>query len=163
MENTEKTIIEFNNEENIIIFFGIKHIMWTTHRETKLLHYPRPKRVVIQMGKFIKRSIQLHPYLQSQFFLVKKCSPFQKSSVSFLSLILLANEAQAGVFSCAAVLAYYGTCQTACNAGWVTCMSGAGLVAGATLGVGGGVAAIGCSVAQGACMAACASTAAAMW
>ncbi len=81
------------------------------------------------------------------------------SSIAFVPLILLANKAEAGIISCAAGLVYYGTCQTACNAGWVTCMSGAGLVAGATVGVGGVVAAAGCSVAQGACMATCATTA----
>mmetsp|Transcript_28911 Transcript_28911/g.52373 ORF Transcript_28911/g.52373 Transcript_28911/m.52373 type:complete len:98 (-) Transcript_28911:121-414(-) len=84
------------------------------------------------------------------------------SSFLFLPILLLAHQAQAGVFSCAAGLVYYGTCQTACNAGWVTCMSGAGLVAGVTLGIGGVVGAVGCSVAQGACMAICGATATAM-
>ena len=50
-------------------------------------------------------------------------------------------------------------CYTACNAGYVVCMSSSGLVAGATGPVGWWAwltsAAAGCSLAQGTCMAAC--------
>ena len=50
-------------------------------------------------------------------------------------------------------------CYTACNAGWCACMTGSGLVAGTTGPVGWYAwltsAAAGCSVVQGACMAAC--------
>mmetsp|Transcript_26749 Transcript_26749/g.39567 ORF Transcript_26749/g.39567 Transcript_26749/m.39567 type:complete len:97 (-) Transcript_26749:49-339(-) len=50
-------------------------------------------------------------------------------------------------------------CYTACNAGYVTCMTASGLVAGTTGPVGWWAwltsAAAGCSVVQGACMAAC--------
>ena len=53
----------------------------------------------------------------------------------------------------------WGACQTACNAGWVTCMSASGLVAGTTGPVGWWAwltgAAASCSAIQGACMAAC--------
>jgi hypothetical protein len=49
-----------------------------------------------------------------------------------------------------------GLCYTACNAGYVTCMTNAGLVAGVAAGpVGLTGAALGCSLIQGACMGAC--------
>ena len=77
----------------------------------------------------------------------------------FLSLFLLMSHqfqvTQARIFSCAAAFAYCETCQTACNAGWVTCMSSAGLVAGATVGIGGVVIAAGCSLLQCSCMNVC--------
>ena len=76
------------------------------------------------------------------------------------------KEADGGVLTCAAGLAYYGTCQTACNAGYVTCLAVAGVVAGTTGPVGWYAwltsAPAACSAAQGACMAACAVTAAGM-
>ena len=74
--------------------------------------------------------------------------------------------ANGGVATCAAGIAGYGTCQTACNAGWVTCLSFYGVVAGAAGPVGwfawlaSGPAA--CSAAQGVCMAACAVSAVAL-
>ena len=86
-----------------------------------------------------------------------------------LSFILLSSHfrvIEAGVLTCAAGLAYYGTCQTACNAGYVACMTASGLVAGTTGPVGWWAwltsAAAGCSAVQGTCMAACAVTAAGM-
>ena len=52
----------------------------------------------------------------------------------------------------------YGACQTACNAGVVTCYTAAGLTFGAaTGGVALPAAAIACNTAQGTCMAACAT------
>jgi len=55
-----------------------------------------------------------------------------------------------------------GLCYTACNAGYVTCMSGSGLVAGTTGPVGWWAwltsAAAGCSAVQGSCMAMCAAS-----
>ena len=53
-------------------------------------------------------------------------------------------------------LVSYGACQTACNAGVVTCYSAAGLTFGAaTFGAAMPAAAVACSTAQGTCMAAC--------
>ena len=53
-------------------------------------------------------------------------------------------------------------CYTACNTGYVTCMTGSGLVAGTTGPVGWWAwltgAAASCSAVQGACMAGCAAT-----
>ncbi|KAI8837667.1 hypothetical protein BJ741DRAFT_602937, partial [Chytriomyces cf. hyalinus JEL632] len=50
----------------------------------------------------------------------------------------------------------YVICISACNAGWVACYAGAGLVAGTvTAGIGAPAAAIMCNAAQGACMTAC--------
>ncbi|CAG8771382.1 36661_t:CDS:2, partial [Racocetra persica] len=50
-------------------------------------------------------------------------------------------------------------CQSACNAGWVSCYAGAGLVAGTvTGGLGAPAAALLCNVAQGTCIAACAAS-----
>jgi hypothetical protein len=48
-----------------------------------------------------------------------------------------------------------GLCYTACNAGYVSCMSSAGLVAGVSGPVGLTGAAATCSAVQGTCMAAC--------
>eukprot|EP00526_Cylindrotheca_closterium_P028364 CAMPEP_0113646604 /NCGR_PEP_ID=MMETSP0017_2-20120614/24630_1 /TAXON_ID=2856 /ORGANISM="Cylindrotheca closterium" /LENGTH=76 /DNA_ID=CAMNT_0000558533 /DNA_START=422 /DNA_END=652 /DNA_ORIENTATION=+ /assembly_acc=CAM_ASM_000147 len=45
-------------------------------------------------------------------------------------------------------------CYTACNAGYVTCMLGCGLIAGVA-GPLAGPAAVACSATQGSCMAAC--------
>ena len=76
------------------------------------------------------------------------------------------KEVDGGVLTCASGLAYYGTCQTACNAGYMTCLAAAGVVAGTTGPVGWYAwltsAPAACSAAQGACMAACAVTAAGM-
>eukprot|EP01083_Nonionella_stella_P279394 950467_1 len=76
------------------------------------------------------------------------------------------NPVEAGPFTCAAGMAFYATCQTACNAGWVTCMGASGLVAGTTGPVGWWAwatsAAGACSAVQGVCMGACAVTAASM-
>merc|ERR1719297_587403 len=86
-----------------------------------------------------------------------------------LSICILAmgvREADSGVLTCTAGIAYYGTCQTACNTGYAACMTASGLVAGTTGPVGWWAwltsAAAGCSAVQGACMATCFSTAAGM-
>ena len=94
---------------------------------------------------------------------------FVASASLCLMCALLATRvglANGGIVSCAAGTAFYGTCQTACNAGWVTCLAGYGVVAGAVGPVGwyawltSGPAA--CSAAQGVCMAVCATSAAAL-
>ncbi|CAG8595072.1 2363_t:CDS:2 [Scutellospora calospora] len=70
----------------------------------------------------------------------------------FVLFLSIANIADAGPIT-------YILCQTACNAGWVSCYAAAGLVAGTvTGGLGAPAAAILCNVAQGACMAACAAS-----
>eukprot|EP00984_Skeletonema_dohrnii_P013082 scaffold5388_cov151-Skeletonema_dohrnii-CCMP3373.AAC.2 len=78
------------------------------------------------------------------------------SIICIVSILLIQSEA--GPITCAA-------CYTACNAGYVTCMSASGLVAGTTGPVGWWAwatsAAAGCSAVQGVCMAACAASAAA--
>lgn len=83
-----------------------------------------------------------------------------------LLLLLLTDGALGGPLSCAAGVAYYGTCQTACNAGYVACLALAGVTAGAAGPVGWWAwltsAPSACSAAQGACMATAAVTAAAM-
>ena len=71
----------------------------------------------------------------------------------FVGLLALIGTSQGGI----AGLALYGVCQTGCNTAWVACVGIAGGTAGVTtagLAVPAAVAA--CSVAQGACMAACA-------
>eukprot|EP00569_Conticribra_weissflogii_P007441 CAMPEP_0171340656 /NCGR_PEP_ID=MMETSP0878-20121228/8717_1 /TAXON_ID=67004 /ORGANISM="Thalassiosira weissflogii, Strain CCMP1336" /LENGTH=106 /DNA_ID=CAMNT_0011842769 /DNA_START=219 /DNA_END=539 /DNA_ORIENTATION=- len=97
-----------------------------------------------------------------------------KTTLSNLSRVALiwvislnqANLVFGGPISCAAGIAYYGTCQTACNTGYVSCMAAAGLVAGTTGPVGWYAwltsAPAGCSAVQGVCMATCAATAAGM-
>ncbi|CAG8544979.1 30828_t:CDS:2 [Racocetra persica] len=68
-----------------------------------------------------------------------------------LSLLLLSTT-EAGPIT-------FILCQSACNAGWVSCYAAAGLVAGTvTGGLGAPAAALLCNVAQGACMAACAAS-----
>ncbi|KAI8837668.1 hypothetical protein BJ741DRAFT_602939, partial [Chytriomyces cf. hyalinus JEL632] len=53
----------------------------------------------------------------------------------------------------------YVLCVSACNAGWVSCYAGAGLVAGTvTAGLGAPAAAMMCNAAQAACMTACGGT-----
>mmetsp|Transcript_11582 Transcript_11582/g.17357 ORF Transcript_11582/g.17357 Transcript_11582/m.17357 type:complete len:89 (+) Transcript_11582:108-374(+) len=78
------------------------------------------------------------------------------SIICIVSILL--NQSEAGPITCAA-------CYTACNAGYVTCMSASGLVAGTTGPVGWWAwatsAAAGCSAVQGVCMTACAASAAA--
>jgi hypothetical protein len=75
-----------------------------------------------------------------------------------LTITLLMNARMVGggpVLAGSAVAA----CYTACNAGWVTCLASYGIVAGAAGPVGWfawlSSAPAGCSVVQGACMAAC--------
>ena len=86
-----------------------------------------------------------------------------KSTVLVTLLIFLLSNAivptQGGLLGLlAGVFGGYGACQSACNAGWVTCYAGAGLVAGTvTGGVGAPAAAIVCNAAQGTCMAGCAA------
>eukprot|EP01084_Bolivina_argentea_P211479 359744_1 len=82
-------------------------------------------------------------------------------------LAIISNrKVEAGPLSCAAGVAFYGSCQTACNAAWCACMTASGLTAGATGPVGWYAwltsAAAACSALQGTCMAACAASAAAM-
>ena len=74
----------------------------------------------------------------------------QMSSLVFI-LIHMMEYASAGPIAAGSGVAM---CYSACNAGYVTCMLGCGLV----VGVGGplaGPAAAACSVTQGACMSAC--------
>ncbi|VEN50320.1 unnamed protein product [Callosobruchus maculatus] len=74
-----------------------------------------------------------------------------------LAFAILVAQCQAGPIG--AIVAY-GACQTACNAGYVTCCTAAGATAGTfTLGLGIPAALAGCSVIQGVCMAACAGAA----
>ena len=82
-----------------------------------------------------------------------------KSVSSVLLLLALfshLHHAQGGIVG----IAVYGVCQTGCNAAWVPCVAAAGGIAGVvTAGVAIPAAVIACSVAQGACMAACAAMA----
>ncbi|RIB08866.1 hypothetical protein C2G38_1982239 [Gigaspora rosea] len=76
----------------------------------------------------------------------------RKLIVAIFLVLLLSSMADAGPLT-------YILCQSACNAGWVSCYAAAGLVAGTvTGGVGAPAAAILCNVGQGACMAACAAS-----
>jgi len=69
--------------------------------------------------------------------------------VSIIVFVLQPSSVNAGPLA-------YAACQTACNIGWVTCYSTAGLAAGTiTGGLGAPIAAAACNLAQGACMAAC--------
>ena len=72
-----------------------------------------------------------------------------------LCLLLLSSMVQCGPLT-------VGACYTACNAGYVSCLAGYGIVAGTTGPVGWIAwltsAAAGCSAAQGACMSACTVT-----
>jgi hypothetical protein len=73
--------------------------------------------------------------------------------VSLLFFLLsFVSFAQAGLVA-------QGLCYTACNTGWVACLSSSGIVAGTTGPVGWWAwltsAAAGCSAVQGACMTAC--------
>ena len=93
---------------------------------------------------------------------------FIKSFLVLAALLLVAQYSiqpvSCGLATCAAGIAYHGTCQTACNFGYGTCMAASGLVAGAAGPVGWWAwitsAAAACSLAQGACMVVCATTAA---
>ena len=88
-----------------------------------------------------------------------------KQLLTILSIAFI-TPLKAGVISCAAGIAFYGSCQTACNVGYVGCMSASGLVAGTTGPVGWWAwltsAAGACSATQGLCMAGCATQAAGM-
>merc|ERR1712129_256052 len=88
-----------------------------------------------------------------------------KKLLTLLSIIFIVPS-QAGVLTCAAGITYYGTCQTACNAAYATCLAASGLTAGVTGPVGWWAwltsAPALCSAAQGAGMATCFVTAAGM-
>ncbi|KAG9299824.1 hypothetical protein G9A89_003368 [Geosiphon pyriformis] len=72
----------------------------------------------------------------------------------FISLVILGCFSQVSMGGPVA----FAVCQTACNAGWVSCYATAGLVAGTVSGgLAAPLAAAGCNVAQGLCMAACGS------
>jgi hypothetical protein len=80
-------------------------------------------------------------------------------------LVSLFQFAAGGPLSLAAVAPYVGTCYTACNVGYGTCLSLSGLTAG-VVGPVGWVAWLtsapaACSLAQGTCMAACSAAGAA--
>ena len=78
------------------------------------------------------------------------------SLLRLLAVFSFLHIAQGGIVG----IAVYGVCQTGCNAAWVPCVAAAGGIAGVvTAGVGIPAAVIACSVAQGACMAACAAMA----
>ncbi|CAE6506335.1 unnamed protein product [Rhizoctonia solani] len=69
--------------------------------------------------------------------------------VALATLALSAGQVQAGPIA-------MGMCYSACNAGYVTCCTAAGVTAGTfTLGLGIPAAVAACSVVQGTCMAAC--------
>ncbi|CAE6512876.1 unnamed protein product [Rhizoctonia solani] len=71
------------------------------------------------------------------------------SVVAFAAVALNAGQVQAGPIA-------MGMCYSACNAGYVTCCTTAGITAGTfTLGLGIPAAIAACSVVQGTCMAAC--------
>ncbi|CAF1160180.1 unnamed protein product [Adineta steineri] len=55
--------------------------------------------------------------------------------IIFLNLIFCVSFSDGGIIGalCASV-GGYGLCQTACNAGWVSCYAAAGLVAGVSTG-----------------------------
>src|SRR5210317_366897 len=73
------------------------------------------------------------------------------SLVLVLALSMVTEQAHAGPIVAGSAVAW---CYSACNAGYVTCMLGCGLVAGVA-GPAAGPAAMACSVTQGSCMAAC--------
>eukprot|EP01068_Selenidium_serpulae_P015831 Selendium_serpulae@DN6247_c0_g2_i1.p1 len=88
---------------------------------------------------------------------------------AFFAVLVVAFQTrpvEGGPLTCAGGIAFYASCQTACNVGYCTCMTASGLTAGMTGPVGwwawltGAPAA--CSVVQGACMATCAVTAGGM-
>ncbi|QRV90993.1 transmembrane protein [Ceratobasidium sp. AG-Ba] len=71
------------------------------------------------------------------------------SLVALIAVTMNVQQAQAGPVA-------MGLCYSACNAGYVTCCTTAGAVAGTfTLGLGVPAALFACSAVQGACMAAC--------
>ncbi|KAB5588177.1 hypothetical protein CTheo_8379 [Ceratobasidium theobromae] len=71
------------------------------------------------------------------------------STFAFVAMALNVTHVQAGPVA-------MGLCYSACNAGYVTCCTAAGVTAGTfTLGLGAPVALIACSLVQGACMSAC--------
>ena len=82
-----------------------------------------------------------------------------KSLDSVLNLLIILSflsPASGGIIG----LAVYGACQSGCNVAWVACVAAAGGTAGVvTAGVAVPAAVLACSVAQGACMAACAAMA----
>merc|ERR1712083_317337 len=75
-------------------------------------------------------------------------------------LVLCTHQADGGILGFLfGAVGGYGACQTACNAGWVSCYAAGGLTAGTvTGGAAMPAAAMACNCAQGACMAACAAT-----
>lgn len=77
----------------------------------------------------------------------------------FLLLSMQIMPAKSGILGLiAGFFGGYGACQTACNAGWVSCYAAAGLTAGTvTAGAAMPAAAIACNAAQGVCMASCAA------
>ncbi len=46
-----------------------------------------------------------------------------RMTLSWVFVLNQANLVFGGPISCAGGIAYYGTCQTACNAGYVSCVS----------------------------------------
>ncbi|QRV76181.1 transmembrane protein [Ceratobasidium sp. AG-Ba] len=71
------------------------------------------------------------------------------SLVAFAAVTMNIQQVQAGPVA-------MGLCYSACNTGYVTCCTAAGVTAGTfTLGLGVPAALLGCSAVQGACMAAC--------
>lgn len=65
-----------------------------------------------------------------------------------LILLLLAISVHCGPFAA-------GICYTGCNTLWVTCVAGAGGIAGVTTGAGAIPAVLACNAGQGICMGAC--------
>jgi len=76
------------------------------------------------------------------------------SLLTILLVLFILQLSEAGPIMAGSAVAF---CYTACNAGYVTCMTGAGLSAG-MIGPLAFLAGIGCSAAQGACMSACTVT-----
>jgi hypothetical protein len=93
---------------------------------------------------------------QPQIYLFSGTIMKGNSFFLLLAFLHLLHHAHGGIVG----LAVYGACQTGCNAAWVPCVAAAGGIAGvATAGVAIPAAVLACSVAQGACMAACAAMA----
>jgi len=85
------------------------------------------------------------------------------SSSLYLVMMILCLHARSNLVEAGPIMAgsAVAACYTACNAGYIVCMTGSGLVAGTTGPVGWWAwatgAAAGCSVVQGACMTTCAA------
>lgn len=147
-------------------FWRSEEIMWQW-----FLEVPRRFRFILFPFFFWnvdQRTSPISTSFQNILVLIKVLIIFVNIFRNFLlSWILLLSHfrvIEAGVLTCAAGLAYYGTCQMACNAGYVVCMIASGLVAGTTGPVGWWAwltsVDAGCSSVQGTCMAACSVTAA---